>query len=282
MPAYHSAYRAEAWDLNCKHGPTDRQDSHIYWAAYCETRSQRKLNPGDTYTVLDVGTGGGRIMWDIATHAVEAGFEPRDTRYIGIDTSEHMLERARHLIPKGLATQVSLVHGSAIDLQKATPTKVDLLTFATGSISHLWEPGHAESFFHEVAKILRPNTGKAYISLLNELSGDEDETSTEISNKNLSPTELERASESFPNVFYRQEYGMPRAEGNLLHLPSTLVVVEKGSDGKEKVVETDSTTAILRHITENVLIRMAKDAGLGLVDKVEWGAQVVYVLNIAS
>lgn len=280
MPVYHSPYRAEAWDLNCTHGPDYFQDAHIYWDAYNEMRSLRKLSTGDMYTILDVGTGGGRILWEIGNRALESRFKPEETHFIGIDISEHMLERARYLTPKTLASQVSILHCSALDLKRATSTSVDLLIFGIGSISHLWEAGQCEKFLYEVAKVLRPDTGRAYISLLHD--HDEDTTAAKEGSAQSSSLPLEIASEIFPNTVYRQEYGAPQIEGNVFHIQSTLTVVDKKLNGQELIMESDSATTTLRKLPEDELISMAQEAGLSLVDKVGRGAQTVYILRSCS
>ncbi len=102
-------------------------------------------------TILDIGTGPGRLPMEIAKQVVNA-------EVVGIDLSEDMVKIAkRHAEEAGLAARVKFRVASAYNTG-LEDNSVDFVV-STGMIHHLKEPISA---FNEIHRILRPG-GEAWI-----------------------------------------------------------------------------------------------------------------------
>lgn len=130
---------------------------------------------------------------------------------IGLDIEPHMLDRVKQLqvgTKIHPAMTVSWVLGSALELSAVPPfssstTKVDLAVLDFGSISHFTEPGQGETFFAELAKVLRPGTGRAYIPILqNLLIDDADAVRALVESAPYHSPAVQ--SKSFPGVVYQE------------------------------------------------------------------------------
>ncbi|PYH97879.1 hypothetical protein BO71DRAFT_426607 [Aspergillus ellipticus CBS 707.79] len=204
--SYHSPYLAEYYDIYIR----DRNDVPIYSRVLSELASR-----DEPVTVLDIGTGTGRII-----HALAAQCPSTNVRFLGLDNVAAMLDRA----PDDL---------ESLSLWKDTKAQplVDLAIFAFGSVTYMHEPDQDERFFEQIAKILRPNTGRAYISVLKVLSdgGEAMAQSAQPLASAVCP------SKSFPDIIYRETWPSHNLVGNVWHTTRRIVVSQVMADGQEKV-----------------------------------------------
>ena len=163
------------------------------------------------------------------------------------------------------------------------PQTVDLLIYAYNSISLLVEPGAAEQFLRETVKILRPGTGRAYIPVGFFFDdGKEKERKQLMQTYSKLPARVDTASKTYPNVFYRfpDNYWSTRREGQVSISESPLQVIEKGSDGHERVIVDENTTTRGRIWREGEFVQAALAAGLNLVETKQTSSETIYVLSV--
>lgn len=276
MDIYSSAYLAEYYEIiiNSILVPSD---TSAYWTAYKNMMSLRTLDgPTATYLVIDVGTGNGRIIREMATAVANAGLNLHTTEFIGLDTSQHMLDRAASIPIKPKPASVSWIHGSAVELASMPPfdkgvRKADLLVFGFGSISHLWRDGEAEQFLRQITFILRPYTGRAYISVHDNL--------TEGNQKEEPPLLDETPSKSFPNIIYRKVDGEHIVNGNRCTTKAFFEATKDVNDERH-IVEKAQIDMDLRLWGKNEISNLASQCGLSLVDTVKGEEETLYVLAV--
>jgi arsenite methyltransferase len=116
----------------------------FHCAQVCEV-----IRPGDT--VLDLGCGP-------ATQLTMVSRLNPTTRFVGLDLSDEMLERARqHVADLGLAN-VELRQGDITRLEDFSDQSVDAV-MSTLVLHHLPDGGALERTFAEVARVLKPGGG---------------------------------------------------------------------------------------------------------------------------
>jgi SAM-dependent methyltransferase len=125
----------------------------------------------DIITVLDLGTGTGRVIRDL-THAVTLRHDTARFRFIGVDHSRFMLDRARSRFGEQGGMYATWLVGSAADFFNEAlkgAEKIDILIFAAGGISHLTDGEETKSFLRQIKMGLRKNNRSvAIISILHE------------------------------------------------------------------------------------------------------------------
>lgn len=289
MAGYHSALRAETYDLDVARTPWLNDDIPIYLDACKQMRSLREPASAaeDEYLVLDVGTGTGRVFQHLAEDMVRENVTPDQTHFIGVDLSPHMINRAKATVPKSLASRITYTVGSALDLQAIVPRppKVDLLMFAYGSISLLTEPGAAEQFLRQAAAVLRPVTGRAYVSIGYLFDDSRDVEAKRIFDRYAQlPARTDTPSADEPNVVYRYpaEYMSEKREGNIVKVYIPMQVIEKGPDGKERLVKQDNSTMRCRIWGVGEFLLAAAAAGLQLVGTRQTFNETSYAFCVSS
>ena len=116
----------------------------FHCAQVCEV-----IRPGDT--VVDLGCGPATQL------AMVARLNP-DVRFVGVDLSEEMLERARAYGAEQGLGNVAFPQADVTDLGFLGDASVDAV-FSTVALHHLPDVDHLERTFAEVARVLRPGGG---------------------------------------------------------------------------------------------------------------------------
>lgn len=116
----------------------------FHCAQVCEV-----IRPGDT--VVDLGCGPATQL------AMVARLNP-DVRFVGVDLSEEMLERARAYGAEQGLGNVAFQQADVTDLGFLGDASVDAV-FSTVALHHLPDVDHLERTFAEVARVLRPGGG---------------------------------------------------------------------------------------------------------------------------
>lgn len=96
---YDSPYMVEFYNL--KWGKPSMPDMGIYWEIFTDAVTQhREAAPDKPFSILDVGTGAGRVPIGLLQRAAAASFDTRNIRMIGLDNAQHMLDLAAKLESK--------------------------------------------------------------------------------------------------------------------------------------------------------------------------------------
>ncbi|RJE23173.1 hypothetical protein PHISCL_04480 [Aspergillus sclerotialis] len=272
---YETNYQAEYYDLSMV--PKITGDGPVYWDALRNMRDRRQ---GSICRVLDIGTGTGRVIRGLAVSLKQSGEDPANIEFIGLDLEQAMVDRAAAMPIESLSNdQVFWIQGSAVDLDAAVPAShrpIDLLIFSFSSISHLHEPGQVGRFFREVAKVLRPRTGRAMVSI-------HDDTLLNNPNPQVILIQTDKPSETpskaFPNVVYQMVDTGCDVDGNVHTYKWTVTVVER-SNGQERVLETSNSEMKVRMWEAEELPAIATGQGLQNVDRIRNEHETVYVFAV--
>jgi SAM-dependent methyltransferase len=94
---YDSPYLAEYYDLRVKANkkPLKVEDAFIFLSLFerdLRRGRTRRLSQDNPFTVLDVGTGTGRVL---VNHAVHAGVDLSNVELIGVDIEPAMVQRSK-------------------------------------------------------------------------------------------------------------------------------------------------------------------------------------------
>ncbi|KAJ5597020.1 hypothetical protein VI817_003747 [Penicillium citrinum] len=274
---YSSSYLVDYYDLVA---PNSRSvdDASFYWGVYQKLLSIRPPSPDDPFVVMDVGTGTGRVIHDLESNAIISGTEVDNVEIIGVDNAQHMLDKA-HAITTGILKDcVSWVHGSALNLRNVMESrqhqKVDLLIFSIGSISHLSEPGQPEGFLEEVSKVLRPGTGRAYVSIYDgSLLNPEEKISF-----HQPPGVSEIHSNTYPSIVYRESNHRGDLNGNVKYVKFGLEVVNVEN---QSVLERNEISMKMRQWRKDELVDLASKTDLVFVENFKGTHETFYVFKIA-
>lgn len=263
-----SSSNGEAVDL--------RSDANVYFSAL--KKGLQVHHRGEPYTILDVGTGTGRVLINLSDDAVASGLDVSDVELIGVDKEQTMIDRAQavHLDTPSFTnfSHVSWAVGVATSLSRlpilsSKHGQIDLLLFAVGSISHLTGVDESQRFFAEAATLLRPGSGWAYIPIqsdlicrgpLSEWRLNED-TWAEVRDAD------EFVSQLYPGVVYRQFpiHSSTVKEGVKYDKYNFQVVERVGSE--ERVIENNAIEISLRIWEVDKLLQWAQEAGLECVEE---------------
>lgn len=283
---YHSAYWAELYDLGHDLFPWLNEDATIFWNAYKNMCVRRPStgSPTDQYLVIDIGCGTGRVFGQLAESLAHDGSPSNGTRFIGLDYSPHMLARATVKMPKALALSTQYIQGSATELSTIPalrgPPKVDLMTFAAGSISMLMEPGQAEQFLVQAASVLRPGTGRAFISVRYVFDDSRQAEQAQMQERMFETSYAQcTPSQIYPGIVYRQREESYRREGNLVFWDLPVEVLETDGKGGERVLDTDTASMGGRVWQDGELLLAATAAGLDLVETLSTSNETMYVFK---
>ncbi|KAJ5974904.1 hypothetical protein N7481_008611 [Penicillium waksmanii] len=261
---YHSAYWAELYDFTHDSFDCLNEDANIYLDAYKEMRAGRPLSgPEDEFVFVDIACGTGRVFRQLANSL-----------------------RAVEQMPKSLSHSIKYVQGSATELSAMKdfqgPPTVDLMTFAAGSITVLMESGQAEKFLAQAAGVLRPETGRAFISV-NYMFDDSRKAKVAkmVERMTENPYSQDTKSVLFPGILYRHGQESCRREGNLLFWDIPVEVIKKDEKGVESVIKKDVASVGGRVWQDGELLLLAAAAGLELVETRSTSNETMYVLKKA-
>ncbi|KAJ5575867.1 hypothetical protein N7535_002793 [Penicillium sp. DV-2018c] len=271
-----SPYLVDYYDL--LHPNSDSvDDTPFYWRVYQELRSPLVSAPRDPFIIMDLGTGTGRVIRAIASYAALSGDEMHNCRILGVDDSPHMLEKARQNDDPFFKEHVFWYLGSALDLEKVVSQsgfgKVDLLIFSLGSISYLTESDQLQMFMGQLSKVLRPNTGRAYLSIYDGFILQDKEDA-------LHQPEgvTETKTPTFPNIIYRRSNFRSELMDKVRDVKFDLAVVEVTDQG-EKLLEINNIVMKLRQWDHDELVSIAAGTGARLVESVRRKNETFYVFG---
>ncbi|PGH17483.1 hypothetical protein AJ79_01083 [Helicocarpus griseus UAMH5409] len=293
---YDSAYLAEYYDLwaekNVKN--LDIKDGvPIYTSILNDHLPIRSPAPSPEvpFAILDIGTGTGRVLINLANNAERDNLDLSNVHFIGVDNEPAMLERAE----KAQATLSSMARvgkvmwavGEAATVASASTLQgyagaIDLLFFAAGSISHLIGPDEPQRFFAQVAALLRPGTGRAYLPIVNAMISKRSITTEPVVERTW--VKLQEAQEfpskAFPNIIYKKyPVDESKIEGCVKTDWHNFHVVRKLESGEEEVVQKDRVEFSLRVWEEPEFLEWAQAAGLECVDAFHGLRDTCYVLR---
>ena len=274
---YDSKYLAEYYDL-WTHANLEAvelgSEAEIYLSALKEGLQSHETG---FFLALDVGTGTGRVLINLANDSVKCGLDVSNTELIGVDKEQAMIDRAtdvqRNTSSFSKFAHVSWSTGEATNLSllpllSSRQGQVDLLIFAVGSISHLKEANEPQEFFEQVAKLLRPGSGRAYIPIQSDLICQNSVSEFKLNKDTWAEVRVAQTFESqlYGGVVYKQ-YPIHSAtvDGYLKHDKYHFEVVRKDENGKEEVIENNEIEISLRIWEKPQLLEWAGQAGLGCV-----------------
>ncbi|KAE8355894.1 hypothetical protein BDV28DRAFT_155027 [Aspergillus coremiiformis] len=298
-PFHNSAYEAEYCDLRAKAHATSRDtqgDAEIYLSAL--KNQQETYSPldhhGEHVVVLDVGTGTGRVLVNLANDADTHDLPLTNVEFIGVDKEPAMIHRAvvaqRETQSMLQLSRIDWLVGEALHLTSAELlenriNQVDLLLFAGGSVSHLIGPDEPLGFFAQAAALLRPRSGRFYLAVRDDLISTRSitrhmehfEPSVEVHDRRDFPSQL------YEGVVYRElSMGQSEVDGSIKTDRYRLQVVKQADTGGEAIIEDHLMNIVLRMWKESELLEWFKKAGLECVETLHASHETYYVLKQAG
>jgi ubiquinone/menaquinone biosynthesis C-methylase UbiE len=277
---YDSSYLADYYESLWTEHPT-LQDTEIYWRYLRDALLLRK-DRNRPFVLLDVGTGTGRVLKSlIGKVSREPAIPLSSVKFIGMDPSSYMLERARDGRDLPADADVSWFEGSASRLQdlKALTSPavgVDLLLFAFSGINHLHLPDEVDGFFASMKHVLRLG-GVALVSVCSALL---DVQGSSISNPYGEVKEVK--SKRLHGIFYREETIGRTVNGDLLTNSLKTEAVKVNEDGNEEIMERNKHNVPLRLLTRDFLRECVARAGLQLLREEEAVEDFIFVFRKAD
>ncbi|KAJ5089108.1 hypothetical protein N7532_007792 [Penicillium argentinense] len=275
---YSSPYLVDYYDIVAPSSESV-DDASFYWKVYQDLKSLRSPHFDDPFVLMDVGTGTGRVLHGLERNAVENNADFSNTEVLGVDNAQHMLDKAEKITSGPLKGHVSWINGSALDLEAVMQDrfhkKVDLLIFSIGSISHLSEDGQPQTFLNQVSKVLRPGTGRAYVSIYDgsllhkkkDIAFHQPKGVTEIKSK------------LFPHIVYRESNHRGDLEGNIKYVKFDLEAVNSED---QSVVEKNDISMKMRQWEEDELVSLSSKTGVTFIESIRGAHETFYVFNTAE
>jgi len=274
---YDSAYLADYYESLWTEHPL-LHDVEIYWR-YLKSAVLSTQRSGESFVLLDVGTGTGRVLNSLIAKISDDPATPLATmRFIGMDKSSYMLARARNAKNVPSEADVSWFEGTATALQALDPfagsaMKVNLLIFAFSGVNHLHLPEEIEQFFASVKQVLRPG-GLALVSVCEPLL---DVRGSSIFNPYGEIKEVR--SKHLQGILYRERATGQKIDRDLFMNSLKTEVVQVGADGSEQVVERNNHDVPLKLLTREILHEIISKAGLQFVQEEESMEEIIFVLE---
>lgn len=277
---YSSPYLVDYYDLVAPNSESI-DDASLYWRVYQDLRSPLIRAPREPFVIMDVGTGTGRVVQGLSGSAALIGDDFFNTKVLGVDNAQHMLDKAAQNLDPLFKEHVSWILGSALDLESVMAQsgyeKVDLLIFSIGSISHLSEEGQPERFLEQVSRVLAPGTGRAYVSIYD---GSLLEKSEQVSfHQPEGVTEIK--SHTFPNILYRESNHRGEVRNKIKDVAFELEIVEQTDLGAQ-VLETNNISMKMRQWDKDELVSMLPGTGLKFLEKIRGKHETFYVFSTVA
>ncbi|KAK5690294.1 hypothetical protein LTS12_028817 [Elasticomyces elasticus] len=247
----------------------------VYWKAFTDLLFQHKQTATTCpFTLLDIGAKTGRVVLGLLKRAAETSLDTSNTELIGLDNEPNMLELAAKLESRssGISPPVTWSLGTSLALdelpslqQAGKDRTVDLAMLLTAG------DGELEQFFLQLAKVLTPGTGRAYVSLVDIFFTRLGAGSKSNSENTYTIPPVEIPSVEYPGIWYRNEMTPSTYQGHLCIIGEKLQVVKREKDGREEEVHCLSDELQLRVFSEEQVLGAIKAAGLQVVkvDKVD-------------
>ncbi|KAE8373954.1 hypothetical protein BDV26DRAFT_270906 [Aspergillus bertholletiae] len=294
--SHDSAYLAEYYDLQAKADTAAlnaQDDAKIYLSAL---KSQVKTyypldHHGEHIVVLDVNTGTGRVLANLATDAAQNKVPLSNIEFIGVDQKPSMIHRAlavqKETPSMSQVGRIDWLVGEALhlistELLETHINRVDLVLSPSGSVSFLTSPGELLKFFAQAAALLRPRSGRFYLSIENDLLSTQ--SIAKPMDKNAAYAELcgrhELSSKHYESIVYKQlPIGSPVVDGSIKRALYQLQVIKRTSTGHEEVIEESHIESVQRIWKESELFECFKEASLERVETIRTSHETYYVLK---
>lgn len=275
---YSSPYLVDYYDLVA---PNSRSvdDASFYWKVYQRLLILRSPTAEDPFVIMDIGTGTGRVLHALESNAINSELPFSNTELIGVDNAQYMLDKAEAITTGPLKEHVSWVHGSALNLEEVMQSrqhqKVDLLIFSIGSISHLSEARQPQIFLDQVSKVLRPETGRAYVSIY--------DGSLLHADKKIAfhqpggVTDIH--SITYPSIAYRESNHRGELEDNVKYVKFELEVVNREN---QAILEKNHISMKMRQWMEDELVALSVETVACFVESIRGTHETFYVFKSAT
>ncbi|KAJ5612608.1 hypothetical protein N7510_005802 [Penicillium lagena] len=250
------------------------EDHTVFWNALKDILHIGKSeHNADRIVVLDVATGPGRVLRNLANYASKQGEDLTQVDLIGLDSSPAMLEEAQKETSKisGVGS-VQWLLGDANNLL-AQPSlsslkhQLDLVTFADGCIGYLYQPGETETFCSHVAQLLRPDSGRAFIALFEYQVTEAYKNGQKPSIYDESMDAMDQRSGDQSVVFtVKSLHFSERVENGTHIMDHKTAIMKKDEQGNEILLETNEYHHKNRVWGTEEFVQMAGKAGLELVE----------------
>ncbi|KAE8154549.1 S-adenosyl-L-methionine-dependent methyltransferase [Aspergillus avenaceus] len=294
---HNSAYFAEYCDLWTKAYMSilDTQgDAQIYISALKDQLGSYSAleHHGEPCVVLDAGTGPGRVLVNLSNDSLQNDISLGRVEFIGVDKEPAMIHRA--LAAQRQTPSMSrlgridwlvaeAIHLTSFELLQNRIGRVDLLLFPAGGVSHLVGPDQPRNFFAQAAALLRPGSGRLYLSIRDDMISKrcitkhmESATSSGLYDRR------DFASERFEGVVYKQfPVQGSRVENQIKTENYRFEAVKRTDNGEERLEESKIEVA-LRVWEEAELLDWFREAGLECVKTLHDCSETYYVLKRAE
>ena len=306
MAAYHNSDWAECYDLWVRHlfGNSPAEDIPVFvnqLKSIAETKS-----PGSPISIIDIGTGSGRVLIDLQTAMQE--IPGRKFDIWGTEPSGAMLERAKRFWNAAIEEkkrkqgwmddkiQVHWCQCSATNFASQMGEQIgqgiDLIIFAAGGFSHIIEDSDIQTFLGQVSKVLSIN-GKVIISFLREyiLDTDENAFTTLGTNDNEPDTQLQEIlskpqripSEDFEGRVHVKHPSNPTWRpstgtwiGGIL-TETFRLDVENARDGT--LIRSHELSWDAKILDGLIMLEYVHDKGMHLAQEIEGKVQIWWILH---
>ncbi|KKK12913.1 hypothetical protein P175DRAFT_0489862 [Aspergillus ochraceoroseus IBT 24754] len=243
---YSSPYLAEHYDLLSANETAFYTDIAFFEKQLHQIRELKRArgeNP-DRVVVLDVGTGTGRALHSLAELAHKSQIDLSPAVFIGFDISQDMVDRAAQTRDMPYVGNVAWRCAAAGDLDKVVAdcgieNQVDLLLFADGGFLHLHDHSMAGQFLDCLSKALRPDIGRACISITN---ADTVKSGKDMNYYDHSGAPREYKSINYPGLVYQNSFLSHKEDGALQTSTFQLKVFRETGDGQRQLIESRRTT----------------------------------------
>ncbi|EFR04880.1 hypothetical protein MGYG_07881 [Nannizzia gypsea CBS 118893] len=229
-------------------GQPSMPDVDLYTEVLMDIVSKhRDATSGRQFTYLEISTGSGRVTLGILKSLSDASFNTSNINMVDLDVVQNMLDLAAKLESKtsGISPPVNWVLGNALELKKLPVllqpnghVTIDLLLFPFGSIVHMTGDGEVEQLFQQIAKVLTPCTGRAYISFMYWFLVKPGDNMEAHINSEVRPPPKDIQSAEFPGVSYRYEMKKSECQGQLVMYREDVQVFKHGGGGQRREIET--------------------------------------------
>ncbi|KAK2877274.1 hypothetical protein FQN49_001279 [Arthroderma sp. PD_2] len=270
--AYESSFMSDFYDGFWEGGKAPFDDSPVIFEAVKSAYKLRQPppSPSDRFVVFDIGTGTGRVLRNLVRDAAKENFDMQNVELVGIDLAKPMLDRAKKLAKMDHVGKVSWVLGNGLDMQaipEIKDLKVDFLAFAVGSIGHLLGERDPETFLHEVSKVVRPETGRAYIPLLSMQIAERHEAGNM---KPLWEGDMSMINLPDPSISIRDVDCNHYVKDAKYVTEAKMTIYKTDEKGDEHAVDTLGYVVELRIWKDEEYLGAAKTAGLKHLKTVSW------------
>lgn len=269
---FYDAHVAKFWK------PGNDSDIELVWE--CLKGILRSKDRPSPITVVDMGTGTGRIIRGLFSNATKEGIKKLDAKFYAVDPGSGMLKRGKDIVDadeemRNMAP-VNWVCSDALYFTTEEPAvrkKTDLLVFAGGGFQHLLSPSEILGFLREIEKALLDSAPHA-MALLVILGESLPSKMASIPNYDAEPSVV--VSERNPKITYEKSAGTTTWAGDL-HVDAFTLSVKSSSDGR--VLKEFKFRYDLRLFNEEAWPGLVDQAGLQITREKDYAIGRAYFLQ---